>query len=73
MKILNIRVVAKASSSRVKDEGGRLKVYVTSPAQDGMANAKVIELLAEYLGVKKYELRIVKGLKSKDKTVEVNV
>jgi len=73
MKLLNIRVVPRSSRNTVKKEGERLKIYVTSPAQDGLANAKLIELLSEYLAVKKYQIRIVRGLRAKDKIVEVNV
>jgi uncharacterized protein (TIGR00251 family) len=46
-------------------------VYVTKPAEDGLANTKVIELLAGYFQVKKYEIRIVKGEKSRNKSVQL--
>ncbi len=52
-----------------EDEG--LKVYLSKPAQDGLANAQLIDLLADYLQVKKYQIKIIKGQKSRDKIVEV--
>ena len=70
--ILNIRVIPKASRASVKQEDNFLKVYVTKPAQDGLANKQLIELLAVYLKVKKYQIRLIKGEKSKDKLVEIS-
>ncbi|MCK9603148.1 MAG: DUF167 domain-containing protein [Candidatus Omnitrophica bacterium] len=70
--VLNIRVIPKASRSLVKEEEGRLKVYLTRPAQDGLANAQLIELLAEHLKVKKYQVHIVKGEKSKNKLISIS-
>ena len=69
--ILNIRVVPRAGRNLVKAEKGILKVYVTKPAQDGLANAKLVDLLSEYLQVKKYRIKIIKGHKLRDKIVEV--
>lgn len=70
--ILNIRTSPKASRNLVKKEGGSLRVYLTKPAQDGLANHQLLELLAEYLKVKKYQLQIIKGAKSRNKSVKVD-
>jgi len=69
--ILDIRVVPRASRDKILEENGLLKIYVTRPAQDGLANARVIELLAEYFQLKKYEIRIVKGQRSRNKSVQI--
>lgn len=71
--LLNIRVSPKASRNLVKEENGRLKLYLTKPATDGLANEQLIELLAEHLNIKKYQIKIIKGHKSRDKVVEVDV
>jgi hypothetical protein len=70
--ILNIRVVPRAGRKRVLTEGERLKVYLTRPAQDGLANAQLLDLLAEHLQIKRYQIRIIRGEKSRDKLVEVD-
>jgi uncharacterized protein (TIGR00251 family) len=70
--ILEIRVIPKSSKAIIKKEDGFLKAYLTKPAQDGLANKQLIELLAEYLKVKKYQVRIVKGEKSRVKIVETD-
>lgn len=69
---LNIRVVTKAKQQKIVKEEGRLKVYVNAPPVDGKANEALIKLLAEYFKVKRNRISIVKGLKSKDKIIEVS-
>jgi hypothetical protein len=60
-----------ASRNLVKEERGGFKVYLTKPAVDGLANEQLVELLAEHLEVKKYQVKILKGLKARDKIVEI--
>ncbi|MEO8706836.1 MAG: DUF167 domain-containing protein, partial [Kofleriaceae bacterium] len=50
---------------------GRLKVAVTSPPVDGEANAAVIELIADALGVAKSAVSVVAGAASRRKTMRV--
>jgi len=69
---LEVRVVPRSSRNLVKEESGCLKVCLTRPAQDGEANAQLIELLAEYLKVKKYRIRITRGEKSRNKLISVD-
>ncbi len=70
--VFNIRVTLKASRARIipVNKGG-FKVYLTKPAHDGQANEQLIELLAEHLDLKKYQVSIIKGLKARDKIVEI--
>ncbi|OGX16290.1 MAG: hypothetical protein A2166_04000 [Omnitrophica WOR_2 bacterium RBG_13_41_10] len=70
--ILNIKVIPKSSKSLVKKENDTLKVYLTKPAQDGLANRQLIELLAKHFGVKKYQISIISGEKSKNKTIRID-
>lgn len=70
--IFNVRVQPKASKNLVKEENGAIKVYLTKPAESGLANAQLIELLAKHLRVKKYQLKIVKGHSSRNKLIEVS-
>lgn len=68
---LNIKVVPRASKDRIVEENGALKIYVTSPAVDGMANKAVIESLADHFKTKKRMVKIISGEKSRNKTVEI--
>lgn len=69
--IINVRAWPSASRNLVKEEGGRFKVHLSRPAQDGEANVQLVELLAGYLKVKKYQVKIIKGLRSRDKLIEI--
>jgi uncharacterized protein (TIGR00251 family) len=70
--ILHVRVVPKSSRTAVKQEEAEWKVYLTKPAQDGLANEQLREVLSEHLKVKKYRIRIIKGEKSRNKIIEVD-
>jgi len=70
--ILKIRVIPRASRNLIQKEQDYLKIHLTEPAQDGLANKQLIELLAEHLGVQKYKIRVAKGQNSRDKLIEVS-
>ncbi len=54
-----------------KDLLQTLHVYVHEPPLEGKANRAVTEALAEYFHVKKYQVTLVRGEKSKIKVFEV--
>lgn len=68
---INVRVAPKAKHNKVVVEPDRLKVYLTAPPVEGKANTALIEVLAEHYGVKRSQVRIVKGEKGRDKLVEI--
>jgi uncharacterized protein YggU (UPF0235/DUF167 family) len=70
--ILHVRVTPKSSRNLIKEEKGSLKAYLTKPNQAGLAHAQLIDLLAEHLNVKKYQIRIIRGHKSRDKIIEID-
>lgn len=70
--ILSVKVIPKSSRSLVKKVEGGFKVYLTKPAQDGLANEQLIDLLSSHLNIKKYKIDIVKGSKSRNKLVEIS-
>lgn len=49
-----------------------MKVYLTAPPVEGKANQALVEALAEYYNVRVRDIKIVSGLKSRDKLVEIN-
>lgn len=69
---INVKVIPNAKKSRIINEEGGLKVYITAPAVDGKANKALIELLAEHFVVRKSDAKIIKGERSRDKIVEIN-
>ncbi len=48
-----------------------LKVKLTAPPVEGEANEQLIEIISELTGVRKSDIRIVRGLSSKRKIVEI--
>ena len=67
-----VKVQPKASRDQVVGyREGVLQLRVTAPPDKGRANAAVVSLLAEALGVAKSSVRIVRGQTSRDKVVTV--
>jgi len=70
--IFNIRVCPRASRNHIELKGNVLKVHLTKPACEGRANSQLIDLLSEHFKIKKYQVKIKSGLKSRDKLVEID-
>ena len=69
---LRIRVKPGAREEKVRREpDGSLLVSVTARAREGKANAAVVKAVAKALHVPKSSVRIVSGLSSRTKTLEV--
>jgi hypothetical protein len=71
--VFNIRVYPRSGRNQVKEENGLIKVYLTHPAHEGLANKQLIELLSAHLKLKRYQVRIIKGGKSRNKVIEADV
>ncbi|WP_372422297.1 DUF167 domain-containing protein [Salinarimonas chemoclinalis] len=74
---LVVRVTPKASAARITaerdtDGGLALRVAVTAAPEDGKANAAVIALLAEALGLPRSALAIVRGETARTKTIRID-
>lgn len=70
MKI-DLKIIPSAKKELIKSEGPVWKVYLTAPAVDGKANKALISLMARHSGVKKSQIKIIKGLKSRHKTISI--
>jgi uncharacterized protein (TIGR00251 family) len=68
---VSVLVVPNAGRNGVVEEEDHLKVYVRAPPVKGKANEAVIEVLAEFFGVKKSDIRIISGERSREKVVEI--
>ncbi|MGN6103567.1 MAG: DUF167 domain-containing protein [Kofleriaceae bacterium] len=68
----DILVQPRASRAQIAGRhDGRIKVCVTAPPVDGEANAAVIELIAEALGVPRRAVEVIAGASSRRKTLRV--
>ena len=68
---LTIRVIPNAKQNRIVQDVTGYKVYLTAPPVEGKANKALIKFLAEHFEVKKSGVRIIRGLKTRDKVVEI--
>jgi uncharacterized protein (TIGR00251 family) len=70
--IVELHVQPGASRTEFAGKHGeRLKVRLQARAVDGKANDDLIEFLAAHFGVPRRNVRIVSGLKSRQKRVEI--
>lgn len=49
------------------ERAGALKIAVTAPAEDGRANDALVEVLKEWLGVKRSQVELVSGRANRNK------
>ena len=70
MKI-DIKVIPGAKKNLFRKEASLTKVYLTAPAQEGRANKALVEFLAEHFDLPKANIEIIKGLKSRTKTINI--
>ncbi|MGH8058728.1 MAG: DUF167 domain-containing protein [Candidatus Entotheonellia bacterium] len=70
--LLPVSVQPRASRNAVAGlYGDALKLQLTAPPVEGAANDACLRLLAELLGVNRARLYIVKGARSRQKTIRI--
>ena len=72
---MRVEVIVKAGSKHhegVELVDGIYHVRTKSPAIEGRANSRVVELLAEFFGVSKSRVKIIRGETAKRKLVLVD-
>ena len=70
-KIIQVRVTANTKKNKVEKFGEGFKVWLVAPAIEGKANTSLVKVLADYFNLKKSQVSIASGEKSKDKTVKL--
>lgn len=71
---MKIEVVVKTNSQKAEIshlKGNTYSVRLCSCPHDNMANVELIEVLSEYFQCPKSSIKILRGLKSKIKLVEI--
>jgi uncharacterized protein (TIGR00251 family) len=70
--IIEVKVEPRSSKKGISGiMDNVLKVKLTAPPVDNEANKQLIEILSDLTGVRKSGIKIIKGLTSKKKTVEI--
>lgn len=71
--LITVRVIPRSGRSGLAGtRDGAVLVRLNAPPVDGAANAELIELIAEAIGVPKRVVSIASGVKSRSKTVHVS-
>jgi uncharacterized protein len=72
--VISVRVKPASKKGPLVEIGplGELTVYVRERAVDGKANAAVISVLAEHLGVARSRVRLVSGATARTKRFRVD-
>lgn len=69
--IVDVKVTPNAKRQEIKLEFGTLKVKVISRAERGKANQELIEYLSKILGVRKADIKILRGEKDTRKVISL--
>jgi len=70
MKI-QVKVKVNSRTEEVSQEDNIFIVKVNKPPREGKANQAIIKLLAKHFQVHKSQVRILSGVKNKNKTIEI--
>lgn len=72
MQKVKLRVIPRARQNKITtDADGTIRVHITAAPVDGAANDAVIRALADFFGVPKSQIKIIRGATSRDKVVEL--
>ncbi len=69
-----IKIKVKTTSGKqeiVKIDEDEYNVYLKSPPENNKANLELIGLIAKYFNTNHHNIRIKRGLKSRDKILEI--
>jgi len=70
--IFEVKVVPASGRNKwVLEPSGRLKCYLKSPPEKGLANKELIKIIAKVVGVTRSDVEIMLGLTSKNKKIRV--
>lgn len=67
--VLHLLARPDAKREGVEVSAAGIRIKVRAPANDGKANARILAVLASFLGVPKTSLAIVRGATSREKTI----
>ncbi|HKZ45333.1 MAG TPA: DUF167 domain-containing protein [archaeon] len=71
--LISVKVIPNSRKPAIEKIGeGDFKVKVDEKAQHGKANRRLVEILAEHFKVPKSHVAILKGQKSRNKTIEIS-
>lgn len=71
--IINVKIIPKSSKVEiVKVDECNYKIKLTEAPEKGKANEQCVSILAKYFKVRKQDIRIIQGLHSRIKRIEIS-
>lgn len=71
--VLNVKVVPGASRDQIAGRlGNDIKVQVSAPPEGGEANKAVIDVLAEALEIRSYQIKLIRGHYQPRKAIQIS-
>lgn len=71
---ITVRVVTGSASPRVEElPEGHFRVYVSASPEKGKANAQVVKALAKHLRIPKSRIEIIRGHRTRDKLLRIDI
>ena len=73
-KIIKVKVSAGAKQDKIEETlFGDYKIRVRERAERGKANAKVIEIIAQYFDISKSKVSIERGVTQREKIIKITL
>lgn len=70
--ILNIKVIPNAPKNCIGEIiGDMIKIKINAPSENNKANEELVCYLADFFNVKKSDIKLIKGLKSRKKVIQI--
>ncbi len=72
MQKIKVKIITRASRNELVGwQDDVLKIKITASPIDGRANEALIDFLSQKWGLAKNDIKIIRGLKSKNKILEI--
>ncbi len=72
MLILDIKVAPSSGKQKcILDKSGKLKCYLKSPPERGLANSELIKFFSKILSITQNDIEIIAGLTSRNKRLKI--
>lgn len=68
---LIVQVKVKRGNGQIIAEGNKLTVYTNEPRENGKANVDVLRQLCAHFNVEQSRIKIIRGMRSTNKTVKI--
>lgn len=69
---VSCKIIPNAKQNKITVlSDGCFKIHLTAPAVEGKANKALIKILADYFGVAKSYVQIIRGEKGRNKVVRI--